>query len=195
MSDRRAEVLEAAKAVFVERGVQASTVREIGARAGILSGSLYHHFESKAQIVDEILSSFCTEVLENYCRISKTDAPAVEHIRMMVHYALSLIPKHSAAVLILLNSSQDLVQESRFSYLVGFDAEVEQYWTEAVEEGIHAGTVRAGIDSWVFYRFARDAILGAIRWYRPSGTRSIDQLAGTFDELILSGLCGARLPE
>ena len=51
---RRDEILAIAALQFAERGVASTTVRDIGAAAGILSGSLYHHFESKEQILGEV---------------------------------------------------------------------------------------------------------------------------------------------
>ena len=41
------ELLELAASMFAERGLRATTVRDIADAAGILSGSLYHHFDSK----------------------------------------------------------------------------------------------------------------------------------------------------
>ncbi|MDJ0113374.1 helix-turn-helix domain-containing protein, partial [Rhodococcus erythropolis] len=54
-SGRRDELLEIAAGLFADRGVRATTVRDIADAAGILSGSLYHHFDSKESMVDEIL--------------------------------------------------------------------------------------------------------------------------------------------
>ena len=55
---RRDELLSLAAAMFAERGLRATTVRDIADAAGILSGSLYHHFDSKEAIVDELLRDF-----------------------------------------------------------------------------------------------------------------------------------------
>ena len=52
--------------LFAQKGFRATTVREIADAAGILSGSLYHHFDSKESIADEILSSFINDVLTDY---------------------------------------------------------------------------------------------------------------------------------
>ena len=59
--DRRQAILACAAELFATRGVAATTVRQIADEVGILSGSLYHHFESKEAIVDEIISErHCT---------------------------------------------------------------------------------------------------------------------------------------
>jgi AcrR family transcriptional regulator len=62
---RRDEILEFAAGVIAERGIKDATVRDIGEAAGILSGSLYYHFDSKEQIVLELLKPSTDE---NYAR-------------------------------------------------------------------------------------------------------------------------------
>ena len=52
---RRDEIVALAGEMFAARGFAGTTVREIADAAGILSGSLYHHFDSKESIVDELL--------------------------------------------------------------------------------------------------------------------------------------------
>ena len=65
-SERRADVMQTAAELFAQKGFRATTVREIADAAGILSGSLYHHFDSKESIGDEILLSFINDVLADY---------------------------------------------------------------------------------------------------------------------------------
>lgn len=40
--------------MFAERGYQATTLRDIASAAGILAGSVYHHFPSKADLFAEV---------------------------------------------------------------------------------------------------------------------------------------------
>src|SRR3954454_5274025 len=68
-SERRHALVEIAAALFAEQGFKATTVREIGDAAGVLSGSLYHHFDSKETIVDEILSSYLDSLMQTYREI------------------------------------------------------------------------------------------------------------------------------
>ena len=73
-SERRDEILAIAAQLFAERGFAATTVREIADAAGILSGSLYHHFDSKESMVDELVHEMLDRVLAAYRRIIATDA-------------------------------------------------------------------------------------------------------------------------
>src|ERR1700730_5741620 len=62
--NRRAEILELAAELFAKQGVDRTTVREIGNAVGMLSGSLYHYFESKEAIVTEIVTGYLEARLE-----------------------------------------------------------------------------------------------------------------------------------
>ena len=54
-NNRRLEILQLAGEIFADRGIANTTVRDIGAKVGILSGSLYYHFRSKDDMVLELL--------------------------------------------------------------------------------------------------------------------------------------------
>jgi AcrR family transcriptional regulator len=189
MVDRKQQILDVAKEMFAERGVSQTTVRQIGSRAGILSGSLYHYFESKADIVDAVLSEFCKTVLGNYWQIaSRTDLDPAEQVRQMAQYGFSLISDHTAALIIVHRESNDLIREPRFAYLIDFDQEVERRYTDVFTRGVAAGRFDPDINPKMLYRFVRDAIVGAIRWYVPSKGASTDQVADTMVDVVLNGI-------
>lgn len=51
LQDRRKQILEAAVAIFAERGYQRATVKEIAARAGIAPGTIYLYFRNKRELL------------------------------------------------------------------------------------------------------------------------------------------------
>ena len=53
--NRRSEILHEAAKIIASKGYASATVRDIADASGILSGSLYHHFDSKDQMLVEIL--------------------------------------------------------------------------------------------------------------------------------------------
>ena len=52
---RWAEVLDAAEQVFLERGYQAASLKEIATRVGMLKGSLYYYIDTKEDLLFEIV--------------------------------------------------------------------------------------------------------------------------------------------
>ncbi|TGV11254.1 TetR/AcrR family transcriptional regulator [Mesorhizobium sp. M8A.F.Ca.ET.173.01.1.1] len=54
ISERHLEILEVAASLFAERGYAATSVREIGAKVGLLGGSLYHYIKSKEALFVQV---------------------------------------------------------------------------------------------------------------------------------------------
>ncbi|MDP9600451.1 UNVERIFIED_ORG: AcrR family transcriptional regulator [Variovorax paradoxus] len=65
---RRSLVLDAARAVFLEAGIEGASVREIARRAGYTPGAIYSYFESKeaiyAALLDESIQRLQAAVAE-----------------------------------------------------------------------------------------------------------------------------------
>ncbi|HEV8298349.1 MAG TPA: TetR/AcrR family transcriptional regulator [Acidimicrobiales bacterium] len=188
MSDRRNEILDVAKQIFAEMGVKATTVREIGAQAGILSGSLYHHFGSKLDMVDAILSDFCREILEHYEAIVDSGDDAATRIRALARYAFSLIVEDRAALVMFFNEGRYLAAEPRFAYIGEFDRRIEAYWVDVLKAGVAEGQIRPDVDTRLIFRVVRDTIGGAVHWYEPTKGRSIEAIADEFMDMFLRGI-------
>lgn len=54
VDDKRRRVLDAALRVFAARGYHGTAVPEVAAAAGVGTGTLYHYFEHKQQLVNEV---------------------------------------------------------------------------------------------------------------------------------------------
>src|SRR5947207_23229 len=100
-SARRKEIVALAGEMFATRGFAGTTVREIADAAGILSGSLYHHFDSKESIVDELLSSFLAETMAAYETAIAGAATHTDALRALVQIAFAAVHDHRAAVAVM----------------------------------------------------------------------------------------------
>ncbi len=58
---RRAALASAAADLFAARGIGATTIDDIAARAGVSKGSFYHYFCTKAEILDAVRTRFAIE--------------------------------------------------------------------------------------------------------------------------------------
>ncbi len=54
-SERRSQILRAARAVFIEKGYLAARVEDVAARANLSKGAVYFYFESKRSIFDALV--------------------------------------------------------------------------------------------------------------------------------------------
>lgn len=63
MSTTRASVLRAAAQLFQTRGINATTIQDITHAASIAKGAFYNYFQSKEQLILELVQHFCNDVL------------------------------------------------------------------------------------------------------------------------------------
>ena len=185
---RREELLAIAARLFAERGFKNTTVRDIADAAGILSGSLYHHFDSKESMVDELLDTFQTELWKKYDEIEASDASPKKKLEDVVRASFEAIGEHHSEVAIFQSDALYLATFERFGYLIERNRKFRTLWTGLLEQGVSSGELRADIDVELVYRFLRDTVWVAVRWYRPGGRLSTDELAAQFSRVLFEGI-------
>lgn len=118
---RRDEILDAAASLFASSGVKTS-LKDIADAAGILPGSLYHHFESKEAIIVELVERYRTDLdaiaAEARAELAKPDrAPTRDRIAALASQLADCAVRNRAAILLTLyepppGASDELVQVS-----------------------------------------------------------------------------------
>jgi len=176
-SKRRQHILSIAAEVFARRGFANATVREIATEAGILSGSLYQHFESKDSMLAEILSNLMTDLLRAYREVVATTTDIVEQFRGMVHCGYSLVAEHRVGMTILHNDFSYISSIPEFDFVNEFNEELGDLWLDVLRRGVAEGRFRPDLDVFLAYREVMGAMLAAVRWYNPKGRISPDQVA------------------
>ncbi|MER8033802.1 TetR/AcrR family transcriptional regulator [Streptomyces hydrogenans] len=186
--ERRRELLDTAAEVFAAQGYNATTVRKIADAAGMLAGSLYYHFDSKESMLDEILSTFLTELWEGYDAVLAAGLGPRETIEALVTESFREIDRHRAAVAIYQKESRHLTDLPRFQYLADSQRRFEKAWLGTLERGVADGVFRADLDIRLTYRFVRDTVWVAASWYRPGGRHSPDEIARQYLSMVLDGI-------
>jgi AcrR family transcriptional regulator len=185
---RRDELLAIAARLFAEKGFRNTTVRDIADAAGILSGSLYHHFDSKESMVDEILSTFQEELFGQYDAILAGDQDPLAKLEQAVSVSFEAIDKHRDEVAIYQNDAAYLLTFERFAYLGERNQQSREVWLTLLQNGIDAGVLRDDLDLELTYRFIRDTIWVAVSWYRPGGRRTHTEIARQYLSILLEGI-------
>lgn len=187
-NNRRGVILEKAAQLFATKGVAATTVREIADSVGVLSGSLYHHFESKDAIVDELLSSYLKDLRTRYHEVTRETLDPRARIERLVHVSMEAVEAHPYATEIYQNDFNLLRNQPRFGYLKTYAADTRKIWLDALNRGLESGAFRNDIDPQVLYRIIRDVVWLSVRWQEPRSGRSLMKLADECASVLLDGI-------
>lgn len=175
--DRRAIILDKAAELFARKGISATTVREIGDAAGILSGSIYHHFDSKDTIIDAIVSSYFDEMLAGYDEVLRSDADATERLHGLIRTSLRCAENHPHASELYQRDRNHLRETERFDYVRDAVASMRRTWLTVIEDGVAEGAFRSDIRPKILYPIIRDGLWRTVEWFRASAAYDTDDLA------------------
>jgi AcrR family transcriptional regulator len=136
-AQRREQIVEAARTVIAERGLAATTVREIAAAAGVSTGTVTHHFESLDRILEAVLRSETTRVLERRRELLRERTTALERLLGLAQTLADDADADTHAYWRLwLDYWARAAHDRR---LAAWQADHYREWRAAVEEAIAAG--------------------------------------------------------
>jgi TetR/AcrR family transcriptional regulator, cholesterol catabolism regulator len=187
-ADRHQQILAVAAALFARKGVAATTVREIADEVGILSGSLYHHFDSKEAMVDEILAPYLKDLHQAYTLVLSREADPRSKLRDLVAASLRVAEAHPHATEIYQSDVNYLSQFERFGYMTAAATKARKSWLQVIGDGVKQGAFRGDIDPGIIYRLMRDAIWLSVRWFKPTPRYPLTQFAEDCTSLFTDGV-------
>jgi AcrR family transcriptional regulator len=185
---RRDQLLLIATRLIASRGYSATTVRDIADEAGILSGSLYHHFTSKEAIIEEILRSFLDGLLARFQTVADAGLDPRETFDGLIAIAFSTVDSQPDAVALYQNESSFLLRQQGFEFVAEKGQQIEGIWIGALRAGQEAGVFRAEFEVRLIYRFIRDAVWATVKWYRHGGRNTVETVRDEYLALLHNGM-------
>lgn len=187
VQERRDVILSVAGEMFARKGINATTVREIANAVGMLSGSLYHYFESKDTMVEEIISGYLDAIQTRYADVLASTKDAATRLHDLVLTSLQVASEHPDATAMYQNELHYLRENERFTDVLASAANVQRTWLQVIEMGVAEGSFRDDISPRVFYRLIRDAVWLSIRWHHPDDAYSTHALAEDITSIFTNG--------
>jgi AcrR family transcriptional regulator len=191
-SARRRAIVQIAGELFARNGVANTTVRDIADHVGLHSGSLYHHFAAKEDIIAELLSEFMADVMARYREVLAAELSPLDALCGVVRAAVEALGPHWTAANILSAETTRLYQLERFAFVPAAAEEVHQLWVGILRACVKDGSVRPDLDVEFMFRLLRDGVWSIARWYgsedRGPEDPSLEVIADRFVEYALSGI-------
>jgi AcrR family transcriptional regulator len=185
---RRDEILSIAAVQFAERGVASTTVRDIGAAAGILSGSLYHHFESKEQMVAELLLPVMQRQVGHYRELVDGDSRAATTLRALIKVAVAEAAQTPSETRMIRNDAQSFSEMPTLQPVTELLVEAAKLWASVIERGIADGEFGDGVDARLVVAAMFDSVLSTTRWFAGKRPQNPGRVGEALADLFLGGL-------
>ena len=187
----RQKILDAAAKLFREQGYSATTLRQIASRAKIKAGSVYYYFDSKNQILDEVLEIGIKVVFEavetavdalprNASGRARLEAAVAAHLYTLLQYS----DYTSANIRIfgqVSRASQNRNRAIRRNYA--------EYWDTLFRHAKDTGEIGQKVDLSLARLFLLGSVNWTMKWYNPK-KQPTNLLAKNFCNILFEGIRG-----
>ena len=180
----RQRILLVAARLFRERGYHATTIRAISEPVGMLSGSLFHHFRSKHQILLEVMREAAVQMCEKAeSALATTNAP-LDRLRALIRVQLQCLTGADTHdfYAVMIGEWREIPDTDRHE-LTTLRLQYKSLWQTVTKECADAGLLRR--DPRLTRLILHGAINWAAMWFRPSGAQNVDGLVDTLVDLVL----------
>jgi len=184
----RQEILRTAARLFQQRGYDATSMNDVAAALKLSKGGLYHHFQSKDEILFEIMNHAMEITEERVLAPVRNIADPEERLRALIrlHIEVVLSPA-DREITVMLHENHPLPPGLRKR----INARKKEYIHFV--EGLMAEIQRARqAKASVSARAAAFALLGMInwiyQWYKPEGELQANNLIPQFTSLVFGGI-------
>lgn len=178
----RGRLLRAAAHLFLTQGYAQTTVREIARAVGILSGSIFHHFDSKEAILEAVMTDVSARNAERMQNAAASEKTPRAKVRALIRCELESIHGDTSEALTLLVSEwRSLSAEAKARTLVHRDR-YEAAWLAAIKS---ARADLTKMDPFIMRRLIYGMTSATSYWYRPHGPISLDALTDQIMSLVL----------
>ncbi len=144
-TERRREILDAARDVFARKGYNPATIDDIVAQAGVARGTFYLYFDDKRAVFSELIDRFAAQITAAIQRIVTDDSsrPVADQVRANIRAILGICLAERATTKILFTDAAGVDPAFDRKLLAFYDSAV-QLLTEALKDGQALGIVADG---------------------------------------------------
>jgi len=171
----RGKLLQTAAHLFRNKGFERTTVRDLASAVGIQSGSIFHHFKSKDEILRAVMEETIRYNTALMCAALAEAGSVRERVLALIRCELqSIMGGTGEAMAVLVYEWRSLSEDGQKQVLALRDI-YEDLWLEVLGQAKDAGYIRG--DVFITRRFLTGALSWTTTWFRAEGSLSLDDLA------------------
>jgi AcrR family transcriptional regulator len=183
----RQEILRTAARLFQQQGYDATSMNDVAAALKLSKGGLYHHFQSKDEILFHIMSHAMEITEERVIKVARRVEDPEERLRTLIRLHIEVVlSEEDREITVMLHENHPLPPGLRRK----INGRKKDY-VHFVENVIADVQRKRGSSGAVMPRAAVFALVGMInwiyQWYKPGGALTGEALVRQFTEIFFRG--------
>jgi AcrR family transcriptional regulator len=190
IAEPRQEILRTAARLFQQQGYDATSMNDVAAAMKLSKGGLYHHFQSKDEILFNLMNHAMDITEESVLKPVMAIPDAEQRLRALIRRHIAVVlSERDREITVMLHENHPLPPALRrrinarkkdyIHFLENLIAEVQKSRpSKATVSPRAAAFALLGMLNWIY------------QWYRPEGVLQEESLAQQYTEIFFQGALG-----
>lgn len=135
--ERKNEILDAANALFAQKGFDGTSTNDILEKVGIARGTLYYHFKSKEDIMDALIERFSSQMFRKAREIAADKSLSANDRIIQVILSLNVSDTAGKEMIEHMHKPQNALMHQKIQKMI--ISGVTPILTNIIQEGIEQG--------------------------------------------------------
>jgi TetR/AcrR family fatty acid metabolism transcriptional regulator len=191
--DKRRAILDAAIRVFARQGFHNARVSDVAAEAGVAYGLVYHYFDSKDQMLNELFSERWALLLDAGREADRTLGSPREKLAAIAGFIIESYrhnPELMKVIIVEVTRAANSFGRTHLPEIRQAYEQIEKIVTDAQQAGEFRTDVNAEFASMLFYGAIEQLLSGWIFEIVPASDQDFEHAK----ELVVSTICGGLEP-
>lgn len=186
-ADPRQEILRTSARLFQQQGYDGASMNDIAAALKLSKGGLYHHFQSKDEILFDLMNQAMDITEERVINVVRKISDPEERLRSLIRLHIgTVLSQNDREITVMLHENHPLPPPLR-KRINGRKKDYIHFVENLVAEVQRKRQTQSSVSP----RAAAFALLGMInwiyQWYKPEGSLQEDRLAHEYTEIFFKG--------
>ncbi len=190
-TEKRRQILDAAIRVFARQGFHNCRVSDIAAEAGVAYGLVYHYFDSKDQMLNEVFSERWSLLLEASAEADRSLETPREKLAAVAGFIIESYrhdPELMKVVIVEVTRAANSFGRTHLSEIRQAYEAIEKIVADAQAQGLFRSDVDAAFASMLFYGAIEQLLTGWIFGVMPGADDDYERAKLLVVETICAGL-------
>jgi TetR/AcrR family transcriptional regulator, fatty acid metabolism regulator protein len=191
--DKRRAILDAAITVFAQQGFHSARVSDVAAEAGVAYGLVYHYFDSKEQMLNELFSERWKLLLEASQEMQRSDASPRDKLRGVASFIIESYrhePELMKVIIVEVTRAANSFGRTHLPEIRAAYDVVAGIVSDAQETGEFRDDVDPDFAAMLFYGAIEQLLSGWIFDLVPATDESYEEAK----QLVVETICGGLEP-
>jgi AcrR family transcriptional regulator len=193
-ADRMDGILDAAQAVFCEKGYEATAVAEVAARLGVVEGTVFRYFPTKRELLLKVLERWYLRMADDYAADLAGIEGAAARLRLLVYRHLRSLREQPQLCRLMFREVRS-GGDYHGSRLHELNRRYAGLLTAAIEQGVASGEFRGDVPA----ALLRDLVYGGIEhhawnWLEGRGRLDVEGVTRQLMAVLQDGIAAGAAP-